>query len=82
MLRLTLAALVNGELNNEICELLNAASIKWRESDIPCGKMKNYFKSLKYSTIVRLVALYSIETWPTTLGDNKDRIETKCLEYK
>ena len=58
----------DGGLNTEIAGRINATWRKRREcSGILCDKrMPTYLKSIIYRTVVRPVALYSTETWPTT----------------
>ena len=75
----------NGELRYEIASRINATWMKWRSTTgVLCDRRINErLKSKIYRNVVRPVALYGSECWPT-IRDNERRLvvmETKMLRW-
>lgn len=71
----------SGEIQQAASARINAAWMKWREcSGVLCDKrIPNKLKSKVYRTMVRPVALYGAECWPTT---RKVEQMIHCMEMK
>ena len=67
----------NGDLGTEVTTRVNAAWLQWRAATgILCDKrIKERIKAKIYRSVVRPVALYGVECWPTT-KDAERRLTT------